>query len=1070
MSANSRNITISRLFLPLWILLLASLCAAQSVELMNRTSLAVGSSAAPTATLGGVVVDENDAVVAGASVAVKDASKKIQKEATTARDGSFIFRGLLPGSYIVAVQQQGFSTAEVKDVVLNVNAPTALRIRLRVGDIGEIVTIRATAGLPAHKESPDTSLDAKSQAAGVTLDRQIIEELPLNGRSLQSATQLAPGAVAPKATFSEQGQLSVNGQRANANYFMVDGVSANIGVAAGASGTGQSGAGSLPGLSALGGTNTLVSVDALQELKILTNAFAPEYGRMPGAQVLLTTRAGTNQFHGSLFEYFRTDAFGARDWFARPEQSSQPSSRVHNFGGVVGGPIFRDRTFFFLSYEGLRARLPQFAVRDVPTLALRQDPQLVRLQPFLNAFPRPNGPERINPVNGLPLAEFAAGYTDRASFDAASLRLDQNIGEKLTLFARYNYAPSGFTQRGAGSSLNTLLDMSFKTQTATLGATYLIRPNIVNEFRINYSRSSGEKFFEQDDFGGAIALSDARIFPSFAARSNSFYSLSLGGDSAIFIGKDANSFQDQLNLVDNLEYTFGSHHIKLGFDYRKLTSIYDEWKFRENSIISNMAALQAGVASSSIVSTQERTTINFTNLSLYAQDTWKASRRLSLTYGLRWEYNPPPAGENAQTLFTLQGLHDPANITPAPIGTPLYQATRNNFAPRVGVAFQLGERHGWETVLRGGFGIFYDLGTGPLGNSASSFPYQRRRTFSNIPYPLTAIYTAPIPYTETPISLIRVAEPNLQLPRIMQWNFGLEQSLGQKQVVAASYVGAAGRRLLRTELLLNPTPLYQQVFVTTNKASADYHALQLQFHRRLSQGLQAVAAYTWSHSIDIASNDSNANLPALTGYDPQLDRGPSDFDVRHAFTAAVSYDIPAPFKSGIGNKLLSGWSVETFISARTAAPLEIFSRRDSEFGPFNLRPDLINGVPLYLSDPTAPGGRRINPAAFVIPTGVRQGTLGRNALRGFPFTQVDLALRRRFALNERVGLQFKIEAFNLFNHPNFGNPVGDLSSNQFGRATTMLGRSLTATNNTGFNPLFQAGGPRAVQFALKFQF
>ncbi len=1064
MSFSSRQKDKTRCFpVIFWMLLTAALCPAQSVELINKTSPAAGTPAASaaTATLNGIVTDENDAVIPGASVSVKDLSRKLQKSAMTGSDGSFMITELLPGSYIVAVQREGFSTAEVTDVMLRMGEQTALKIQLRVGHIGETVTITA-----------EPSPLKKSMASGMTLERNTIEDLPLNGRSLQPLLLLAPGAVPTHATFSEQGQLSVNGQRANTNYFMVDGVSANIGVAAGASGTGQSGAGSLPGLSAMGTTNTLVQLEALQEMKILTSAFAPEFGRMPGAQVLLTTRGGTNQFHGSVFEYFRSDAFGARDWFAPAGAASLPSSRTHNYGGAVGGPIFKDRTHFFFSYEGLSARLPQFATREVPTLLARQQAP-VRLQPFFNVFPLPNGAAQINPVTGLPtgFAEFSAGYTDSASFNAASLRLDQRIGDRLTLFARYNFAPSEIVQRGAGSSLSDSLRMSFETQTVTIGATYLITPRLVNDFRANYSRSLGEKFFEQDDFGGAIPLDDARIFPAFASHENSFYSFTLGGNKSIFIGKDASSFQDQFNFVDNLAYTFGSHQLKFGFDYRRLSAVYDEWKYRENTVFNSLAELQSGSASFVAISAQDRTAIKFTNFSVYAQDSWRASRRLSLTYGLRWEYNPAPTGEYAQSLFTVQGLEDPASLTLAPAGTPLYQASYNNFAPRVGVAFQLFERQGLETLLRGGFGVFYDTGTGTLGNSASSFPYQRRKNYAQIPYPLNGLYTTPIPYTHTlPVGLIRVADPRLQLPRVMQWNFGIEQSLGAKQVLSATYVGAAGRRLLRTELLLNPNPDFEQVFVTTNKASADYHALQLHFQRRLSHGFQAIASYTWSHSIDIASNDSTANLPALAGYDARLDRASSDFDVRHSLTAAVTYDVPALFKTGMGNTLLRGWSLDTLFSARTAAPVDIFSRRNSEFGTFNLRPDLVAGAPLYLSDPQAPGGRRINPAAFAVPLADRQGTLGRNALRGFPFTQIDLSLHRRFALTERVGLQFRMEVFNLLNHPNFGDPVNDLSSDGFGRSNAMLGRSLSAINNTGFNPLFQAGGPRAVQFAFKLQF
>ncbi|MBV9210021.1 MAG: TonB-dependent receptor, partial [Acidobacteria bacterium] len=774
------------LWMPVCVLLLASLCSAvcsaQNVE--PKTGAAPNQVAPPavaTTSLTGVVMDENSAVIAGAGVTVKDALRRSQKETVTASDGSFSFTELWAGSYVVTVRREGFSTAEVKDVMLKAGEPTALKVQLRVGDIGETVTVTAD------------PLSDKAAATGLTLERQAIENFPINGRSLQTLTLLAPGTVTPRATFTEQGQLSVNGQRANANYFMLDGVSADIGVAVGASGTGQSGAGSLPGTSVMGSTNTLVSLDSLQEFKILTSAFAPEYGRTPGAQVLLTTRAGTNQFHGSVFEYFRSSAFGARDFFARAEDAELPSSRTHNFGGVFGGPVIKDRTFFFLSYEGLRAELPQFAVKDVPSMFARENSR-PELQPILKAFPLPN---RFDSSNNVAISQFASAYTDRASFDAASLRLDQKLGERLTLFARYNYAPSQIVERGAGSSLSNSLSLTFRTQTITLGATHIITPRLVNDFRVNYSRSTGVKAFTLDDFGGATPLTEAQMFPSFAAGGNSFYGFSLAGDSAaIFSGKDASSFQNQFNVLDNVALTLGSHQLKLGFDYRRLTSTYEEWKYRESaSLTSNMTDLEIGSAASVSVSAQDRTAINFTNLSLYAQDTWRISQRLSVTYGLRWEYNPPPVAANGQSLFTVTSLDDLANLNLAPEGTPLYRATRNNYAPRLGAAFQLFRRPGLETMLRGGFGIFYDLGSGPLGNTASSFPYQRRKTFNNVLYPLDIIYTTPLPYNlSLPVSQIRVAEPNLQLPRVMEWNFGIEQSLGAKQTLTATYVGAAGRR------------------------------------------------------------------------------------------------------------------------------------------------------------------------------------------------------------------------------------------------------------------------------------
>src|SRR5206468_6497040 len=282
----------------------------------------------------------------------------------------------------------------------------------------------------------DSSIVQRSPAVSTSLSRQMIENLPLDGRSLQPIVTLTPGVTITRPTFAEQGQFSVNGQRANANYFLVDGVSANIGVAAGADGLGQSGGGSLPGMTAFGSTQSLLSMDTVQELKIQTSSYAAEFGRTPGAQVVITTRSGTDVFRGTLFEYFRGGAIGANDWFANRDGLNIHAIRQHDFGGVVGGPIIKGQTFFFGSYEGLRLRLPQFATVEVPSMLARQS-ATPQLKPFLNAFPVPNGPETSNG-----LATFSAGYTDAARLNAASIRVDQRIGDKATLFGRFHAAPS----------------------------------------------------------------------------------------------------------------------------------------------------------------------------------------------------------------------------------------------------------------------------------------------------------------------------------------------------------------------------------------------------------------------------------------------------------------------------------------------------------------------------------------------------------------------------------------------------------------------------------------------------
>jgi len=475
----------------------------------------------------------------------------------------------------------------------------------------------------------------------------------------------------------------------------------------------------------------------------------------------------------------------------------------------------------------------------------------------------------------------------------------------------------------------------------------------------------------------------------------------------------------------------------------------------------------------------------FKNVSAYAQDTWKLNNRLTFTYGFRSDINPAPHEAKGNDPSTLLQITDPSTFAFAPRGTPLWKTTYNNVAPRIGVAYQLSQAKGRELVLRGGVGIFYDLGNGQASNAfALSFPFTAARNLFNEPFPLPpGDAAAPIVSPKPGVSdSLYVFDPELKLPRVYQWNFTLEQSLGTSQSLTASYVAAVGRRLLKGERMQNPGQFLGVFNIVKNNATSDYHAMQLQFHRRLARGFQAQASYTWSHSIDIASGDGAIAADIIAN--PRQDRGPSDFDVRHAFNGAITYNFPAPHIGTIGSKIVSGWSVDGIFNARTATPVNVTYTRTTTFGSASLRPDLVPGVPLYLDDPSVPRGRRFNNTRvtipgnplpqigpFLRPTVARQGTLGRNALRGFPVWQLDLALRRQFHLTERVNLQFRAEFFNVFNHPNFGDPVASLTNSSFGVSTAMLGRSLGTGGLTGgFNPLYQVGGPRSIQCSLKLSF
>lgn len=1029
-----------------------------------------------TATLTGRVTDSNAAAIVGAKVDANNIDTNLAFSTVTNGEGLFVIPNLPPGRYRIFVQKDGFTTIIKSNVILHVQDIISLSFSMQPGSVIQSMTIEGGAPL----------IQKESATVGTVVDRQFVENLPLNGRSFQALFELTPGVVLTKAAEGgEQGQFSINGQRGDANYFTIDGVSANIGVSPGVA-PGQAGGGSLPGLSAFGGTSNLVSVDALQEFKIQTSTYAPEFGRTPGGQISIVTRSGTNEFHGALFEYFRNDALDANDWFANANRLPKPALRQNDFGGVLGGPLYlprfseggstfrsgKDRTFFFFSYEGLRLRQPQVGVTEVPSPASRRNVP-AQAQPFLNAFPLPNGP---GTQNGLAL--FSASYSNPTNLNSTSIRIDHLVGSKLTLFGRYNDAPSDTTQRGGGLSLNTVTLTRFKTQTLTAGATLALSPAVNNDLRLNYSRNRAGISLLLDDFGGAVPPPEPLVFPApYASPSDSLFALILSGATQGFYetGTASDNIQHQFNLVNSLLVTKESHQLKFGVDYRRLAPVAKPRKYNQFVTVAGVLGAQAGRASFVTVESSQRVGLVFDNFSLYGQDTWRASRRLTLTYGLRWEVNPPPSESSGNNPFAVTGVGDLSTIALAPRGALLYKTTYDNFAPRVGIAYQLSQKRGGETVLRGGVGIFYDLGSSTAANvaTAGSFPYGTRRSLVNAPLPLDTISAAPLPLNPNPpISFMFATDPDLKLPKTYQFNAAVEQSFGADQTITASYVGALGRRLLRTELLRRINKNFNLLNLATNSATSDYHAMQLQYQRRLSRGLQALASYTLSHSIDNASNDSSSNTPGQR-IDPQRDRGPSDFDVRHSFTAAVTYNIPIPDVGVVGNAILRDWSVDGVYRARSATPVNITTGNPTLLGgSFIPRPNLITSAPLYVNDPNIAGGRRINRAAFSSPPQDQQGTLGRNALRGFPLSQLDLSLRRQFGLTERVNLQLRAEFFNIFNHPNFGDPEPNLSNSLFGQSRVMLGRSMGSGGGAagGFNPLYQVGGPRSIQLAVKLQF
>ena len=1044
----------------------------------------------------GRVTDQSGAVIVDAEVEIKNVETNQSVTVKTNQDGLYTIPSLHPGHYLINVRKPGFKSVTVTELTLNVQDNVVRNFALQVGSIAETVTITAD----------DLHINTTDATVSTVVDRQFAENLPLNGRSFQTLIQLTPGVVLTASSQQDSGQFSVNGQRAASNYWTVDGVSANIGIGATALGTPGNGLGGAVGsFSAMGGTNSLVSVDAMQEFRIQTSTYAPEFGRTPGGQISIVTRSGANQFHGTAFDYLRNDVLDANDWFANANKQRKPEERQNDFGGTFSGPILKDRTFFFFSYEGLRLRLPQVGLTNVPDLNARQN-ALPAIQPYLNAFPfDPNQP---NLGNGV--AQFDASFSNPSTLDAYSLRIDHKLSNKVNLFGRYNYSPSEATQRGTGNSipLSNLSLTDITTQTATLGSTWVISPTATNDLRFNFSRVNANSHGTLDAFGGAVPLPTLPFPSPFTSRNGlfTFFIFPLKGGQ-LRVGQIDRNVQQQVNVVDSFSVQEGAHSLKFGADFRRLSPQYELSSYQQNVAFFGVPSAQQGNLFFDSIVADLSPTFLFRNLGVYAQDTWRIAPRLTLTYGLRWDVDFVPESLKGPTFNAVTGfnLSNLSNLALGPAGRPPYHTTYGNFGPRLGVAYQLRQTQDWQTVLRGGFGVFYDLATSEMGNQLveGNYPFgAQKNTFFTGTFPLDPTAAAPpliTPPTANNGEALFAFDPNLQEPYTLEWNVALEQALGKQQSISASYVGASGRRLLQTASINATSPNLGGAVLVTNAGTSDYHALQIQFQRRLSRGLQVLSSYTWSHSIDTASAGSlgltsNALLPSAIN----ANRGPSDFDIRNAFTAGVTYDLPAPKINAFTNAILRGWSLHSVIQARSAPPVDLSDANVNGFlngVSADVRPDINPGQPFYLyGAPCAsalqgyasllpgqgcPGGKGINPAAFKDPPfdpntrlPLRQGNVPRNFLRGFGATQWDFAAHRDFPIREALKLQFRAEMFNVLNHPNFGPPSGLFGCCGFGVSSQMFGRSLDVFNqgSGSFSPLYQLGGPRSMQFALKLMF
>jgi hypothetical protein len=1002
----------------------------------------------PYGTISGIVVDPTGAVVASAEILVVNDATRVQYPAKTNAEGIYIVSNLPPGPYRIQISKSGFKTVIKPDISLNVQDSIALNFTLPLGAVSEVITILGGAPL----------VNTESAAVSTVIDREFVENLPLNGRSFNTLLELTPGVVVAPSNFNAPGQFSIAGQRTTSNNFSVDGVSANFGVQPGLNLGGGSGLGQAQAFSALGGTGSLVSADDLQEFRIETSSFAPEFGRQPGGQVLLSTRSGTNDWHGGAFDYFRNTVMDANDWFANSAGLPRAAEIHNDFGGTLGGPILKDQTFFFVSYEGARLRQPTTLDVPVPTEAARESagPQIAA---YLNAYPLPNGPL----LSGCYTAEFTGGYSNAATLDAGSVRLDHTFNQRYSLFARYNEAPSETASIASPSELDRV---SIDTRTVTVGFSMLLGPNLSNSLRANFSRQESDFHAELHAMGGAILPDPALYLGNLGSSTNEF---TYQNDDTYYFasGPIGNNETKQLNFVDDFSWTKGNHKLKIGADDRVL--------FVNVRPAAGVASYFPGTVQDLLTTGQTELDTSTTSpaallaeaFSLYAQDVWNVTARLTLSYGLRWELSPAPSARGTTILGAWDHVNDPSQIALAPAGTPLWTTKHRNFAPRAGLAYKLDEAG--DLVLRGGVGVFYDLGLGTASLVPSAFPNSASGVNFGIPMPVSDVASyLPALTTEPPYAgEIYAFSPDLELPRSYQWNVAVEKSFAGRHSLSVTYAGQSGRDLLRKSALDQPNANFTSLFyLTGNDAHSNYNSLQIQYRRPLSGTLQALVSYTFSHSLDNVSSDFVTGL-SDTVISGENDYASSDFDVRHHFSLALTYALPALKLAPAVARITGGWSVSSLLDARSGFPFNAAVSLPGSSLAFQFtRPDLVAGQPIWLSNPAAPGGMELNPSAFSIPQTPRQGTEGRNDIAGFGLTQIDLSLARRFSLAEHWGLEFRADAFNALNHPNFTNPTADI---QFGptqlQSTAMLNQGLG-----GLNPLFQAGGPRSLQLSLRLSF
>jgi hypothetical protein len=991
--------------------------------------------------LSGQVRDRSGLPVPGAEVHIQSESTGARQQTTCDGQGRYVSSELAAGDYKVTVRSKSFRTASRTGIAVRSGQTQVADFVIELLPLTQEVTVQSTRD------------DSDPTANGLAVTRESsLTTLPMNGRDLHALYSLVPGAAVTPAASSDGGQFTVAGQRPNTNTFRIDGVSGNTGLGLSAVPGTFTGA-TLPGMTVIGSTQSLVSKEEIQRVDMRSSDFAPEYASRPGASVLVETRSGSDDFHGSAFAYARPRSLDSRDWFAQKYDPALAPASLNGYGASVGGALWPGHTFFFAAFEHENVNDSAMQIMPSPSVGARQSAP-ANYAPLLNVFPLPLGPV-INPNEGIA----AVPLRKQATVADYSIRLDQALSDKAHAFARFSDVPSSSTT----FQLDTT-DAQFAWKSATAGVT-LEWAGLIHDLRFNYSFVHATSSWPATTEAQASAIS-ALSSGGYYVPGNYVTAMSIAGVGQVISGYGDNSLQRQYEGTYNVTKQLRTHDLRAGLDFVELLprTLDEASGIPTLSVIGqNVAAMVAGNPLDLTFSGGKQAGVSghIPIGSVFLQDTYKISADLTLLYGLRWEITHP--SDSAYSTGFSVGQWNGPGTTPSNVLSIEHINNHINWpmrysqiAPRFGLAYHWNRPR---IVLRAGAGLFYDDALGSLIDPVNLSPL----SWSFMP---GALGTTSVSEGSEVVPLA----PTLFLPQVWEWRVSAEKAVGSKSTASLSYAGSAARKLLREQTLLAPDTQILQGFAFSSTGSSDFEALEAQFRGQLTSGLAVLAGYTWGHSIDTGSQDS-AIFWTGPGYSDAANRGSSSFDLRHNLTASATYVLPDSRKDL--SRLWSGWNLSSTLIAHTGFPFDVTTvDRSIGLGFANTaRPNLVYGVPLWIPNSAMPGGRELNPAAFQMPSGQGNGTLGRNVLTGFGTFQIDASVRREFRLFGSSVLEVNASAYNVFNHASFSNPVGYLGSALFGRSVSMQSLMLGSGGpNNGLTPIFQQGGPRTVEMGIRFTF